>query len=381
MKKIKIFAMQKDEDDILSEWILYHSYLVGIDNIYIIDNNSGENSKKILSHYEKQGLHVYTRNDYSKKGTYLYELIKGVENDCDLAIPIDLDEFISVLDIQNVSNEILIKFARQCMMFDNTYYCNQYADVRKLLKKDEAFHHFVKYGYTSQRQPCSNINIRIIEDNECLSYIKKNSHLILKYHPEWVISCNKEQILKQFNELPLFGRYAFSYYLTSRNMEMDYQNPIEDVLYFDTVDMTDHHDPGGNCNKKFFVPKTLQGVDHGNHYGRVSELTKFQCKPTNLVLFHFHHRGVRKLIQKCKNDILGLGQVKNINDQRELKEKIKQCVPGAHNIETYLNYLIKGPYSLCMTEDSGLYINVLSDKIKTIKKNTNLIIFNDVPVI
>ena len=39
---IKIFCMQKNEDDILEDWILYHSSLVGYENIYLIDNQSNE---------------------------------------------------------------------------------------------------------------------------------------------------------------------------------------------------------------------------------------------------------------------------------------------------------------------------------------------------
>ena len=92
----------------------------------------------------------------------------------------------------------------------------------------------------------------------------------------------------------------------------------------------------------------------------------------NLVLFHFHHRGITKLIEKCKNDILGLGHIKNIEDHRELKDKIKQNIPGAHNINTYLNYLIKGPYSLSMLEDDGIKITKLSEKLSLLKSELAL---------
>ena len=42
MCRVKIFTMQKDEDDILNEWIIYHAHLVGLDNLYIIDNMINE---------------------------------------------------------------------------------------------------------------------------------------------------------------------------------------------------------------------------------------------------------------------------------------------------------------------------------------------------
>src|SRR5947208_13329903 len=128
--KVKLFCMQKDEEDILHEWIIYHSYLFGINNIYIIDNGSEEQSLQILEHYKKLGLNVYTRPEYSRKGDYICELIKENMNDCDYAIPLDIDEFIGVVDINNLSYEKLMKFAQQCLSFNSTFYLNQYPDLQ-----------------------------------------------------------------------------------------------------------------------------------------------------------------------------------------------------------------------------------------------------------
>src|SRR2546428_13637720 len=125
MKRIKVFCMQKDEDDILTEWILYHAHLFGMNNLYIIDNHSGRQSKSILEKYKAQGLNVFERSDYAKKGDYLFEMIRETVNDHDIAIPLDMDEFIGVLDLNNVSKDNLLKFARQCLSFDSTFYLNQ----------------------------------------------------------------------------------------------------------------------------------------------------------------------------------------------------------------------------------------------------------------
>ena len=90
---IKIFCMQKNEDDILEDWILYHSSLVGYENIYLIDNQSNEKSKEILKKYSNL-INIYERQDYLKKGDYIAELI--MQNQCDIAIPLDIDEFIGI---------------------------------------------------------------------------------------------------------------------------------------------------------------------------------------------------------------------------------------------------------------------------------------------
>lgn len=309
MRKIKLFCMQKNEEDILDEWILYHSYLFGIENIHIIDNNSSNESLEILHYYQKMGLNIYTLDDYSKKGDYICDLIKQNMDDCDIAIPLDIDEFIG-LHQKTIDN-------------NNSY--------DKL--------------------------------------IEKNKMLIFENLPELFLSCDKDLILKEFSNLPKHGRYAFKHYLTSRNNKMDYDCPIEDVINFDLVNMENHF--GKNCNKKFFWAKELLSLDHGNHYGKVKNYHQLEFISTDLILFHYHHRGIRKLIEKCKNDILGLKHVKDINNCKELLDKIKQGVPGSHNISTYLKYYEKGPLSLTMSEDEGMKIYTLSEKIKYLKSELN----------
>src|SRR5207253_5090314 len=106
---------------------------------------------------------------------------------------------------------------------------------------------------------------------------------VLKNYPDWALSCDRQQILKTLEDLPLHGRYAFNYYLSSRCAELEYQNPIEDIFYFDITDMK-NIEGKGNSNKKFFPPKTLYGLDHGNHYGKVEGLLQTECLETNLCL-------------------------------------------------------------------------------------------------
>ena len=252
---IKIFTMQKDEDDILEDWIEYHSKIVGYENIYLIDNYSNKKSIDILDKY-KNKINIYKKPDYSKKGDYIAELIK--DNLCDIAIPLDLDEFIGI-DNKSISNTLDIS--------------------------------------------------------------------------------NIENIIKELNSLPEYGRYSFLYYLTSSNTEIYYNNPIKEITKFHKIN-------NGINNKKFFRGNSLISLDHGNHNGIVKNLNTNDVYNTKLFLYHYHFRGINKLIQKCKNDILGLKLIKNINDISELKQAIKKNIHGSHNIETYLKFIEQGPYSL-----------------------------------
>lgn len=356
-KKIKLFCMQKDEDDILETWIIYHAYLFGLSNIHIIDNNSGEKSIQILERYKSIGLNIRTRPNYSYKGDYLCEWIKETCGEYDIAIPIDIDEFIAVVNTNNSSDEILMKLIKKLKSFDANYYIKKYPEV-----KTDAWAHYLKYGYRQNWHPCEISNEKNVTNEDIDKYI----WLILKNFPELTISCDRDQILNVFEELPKVGRYAFCYYLTSRHSEMEYDDPIEDIYNFDIVDSS-YHLNKSNYNKKFFDPKKLYALDHGNHYGKIEGSPQSDCCESNLILFHYHHRGIKKLIQKCKNDILGLGHIININDQKELKEHIKKGTPGSHNIQSYLNYITKGPMTLLIKPEGSIIIKCLSDKIKQLK--------------
>jgi hypothetical protein len=374
MKRIKLFCMQKNEDDILVEWIEYHSYLFGIENIYMIDNGSNEKCQKILRRYSSIGLNVSSQPDYSKKGDYIFDLIKKNEKDCDFAIPIDIDEFVSSIDVDNIPLDYLNSLVDKCLSFDQTFYLQKYPSVIQWMKDNrinQPLYHFIEIGSKNGNMVCSTDIAKQFQDNERKNFIELYGQMISYYHPEKSLSCDRAKIRKIFDTLPHHGRYAFKYYMTSRNLSLTYENPIKDVLYFDIVNMEENKNKL-NLNKKFFKPKSLMSLDHGNHSGKVQGYNRNRCFITPLILFHYHHRGIRKLVEKCRNDILGLGYVKNINNINELKEKIKMCVPGSHNIQVYLNFLQKGPYSLCMFEN-GLKIDIMSNFWKGfISKNDNI---------
>lgn len=368
MVRVKVYCMQKDEDDILEDWILYHAYLFGMTNLYIIDNYSQQSSLNILLKYEKLGLHWSQMPDYSKKGDYLFDLIKNTMNDCDFAIPLDIDEFIAVIDLKNMSHDFSMKLTQSCLSLDHKYYITRYPQVQTEAKSEQAvFEHFVKKGFHLQWSPCADGVMRNINVGDKNTFIQKNKDMILKHYPKATISCDNIQINQYLEKLPKYGRYSFYYYLTSRNSEIDYDDPICEIQTFDLVDY-EFYNGKSNLNKKFFDPQKIQFLDHGNHHGRVDGLNQNQYLNTQLVLLHYHHRGVRKLIEKCKNDIKGLGIVKDINNQHELRDKVVKQVTGSHNIQTYLTYLTAGPGSLCVFDDEGITIDTLAKKIIGLRK-------------
>lgn len=286
--------MQKDEEDILVQWIEYHSYLCGYENIYIIDNHSGQKTKDILNVYGKKGCHISTESDYSKKGDYICDLIN--KNPCDFAIPLDLDEFIAI----------------------NTLYAEE-----------------------NNRNENENENENSLSVSTSKELIYNELHRLMN--------------IKYKNSKDAW-RYSFSCYLTSINDKLYYTNPLIEITSFTQID-------NANGNKKFFCGHNnyLFGLDHGNHSGTVKNHTVNEFINSKLILFHFHYRGVLKLIQKCRNDITGLGYSLQIPTLQRL---LKQKVLGSHNIETYLKYYQYGTYSLIDNETkyrNGVEVTALSN--------------------
>ena len=96
----KLFTMVKDEDDIIEEWIVYHGNLFGFENLYIIDNMSSDKTlEKILKFYRR--VHIFRKENYNQKGMYMRQLIDQSCRPGEIAIPLDIDEFIVFFDSRN----------------------------------------------------------------------------------------------------------------------------------------------------------------------------------------------------------------------------------------------------------------------------------------
>jgi hypothetical protein len=93
---IGIVALQKDEVELLSYWLEYHSKIVNLENILILDNYSEvRGTKQILKSWIKKGLHVlFHQGPYNIKGELTSKAFQQILPHVDVIIPLDLDEFI-----------------------------------------------------------------------------------------------------------------------------------------------------------------------------------------------------------------------------------------------------------------------------------------------
>jgi len=100
MINIKLFTMVKDEVDIIKEWILYHGYLFGYNNLFIVDNFSTDGTYEVINSFKGLGVNIFREADYKQKGDIMTNLIEKYCSN-EIAYPIDIDEFIVYYDKSN----------------------------------------------------------------------------------------------------------------------------------------------------------------------------------------------------------------------------------------------------------------------------------------
>jgi len=92
--ELSVVAIMKNEGAYLKEWLDFH-ILVGVEKFYLYDNESNDDTKKILKPYIKQGIVEYTYFPGQKRQNPAYiDALNKHANDSRWMAFIDLDEFI-----------------------------------------------------------------------------------------------------------------------------------------------------------------------------------------------------------------------------------------------------------------------------------------------
>lgn len=90
---VQIFVMIKNEEDIISDWILHHSKIVGLENLFIIDNGSTDKTIEILDSYKEKGLkYIVDTTHFDAKEKILAKHMRCSK--ADIVIPLDCDELL-----------------------------------------------------------------------------------------------------------------------------------------------------------------------------------------------------------------------------------------------------------------------------------------------
>lgn len=92
--KVKVFLFQKDEDEVLSDWLQYYSYMFGAGNLVVIDHESQSQSVcRLLELYKLCGAEVLThRGTFDTKHAVLTREMR--KHNGTFLLPLDADEFV-----------------------------------------------------------------------------------------------------------------------------------------------------------------------------------------------------------------------------------------------------------------------------------------------
>eukprot|EP01040_Poterioochromonas_malhamensis_P018036 gene18036-20931_t len=94
---VGIVMMIHDDEDLLPYWLRYHSAIVGVENIVILDQKSkSEKTLRTLFAWsqERQLKVLWNQGPYSAKGNLTYHAFQQYLGDIDIALPLDSDEFL-----------------------------------------------------------------------------------------------------------------------------------------------------------------------------------------------------------------------------------------------------------------------------------------------
>lgn len=101
--KVACLMMQKNEDQLLRPWALYHAALFGKENLFLFDNGSSSGrTLETLRELDAQGFRIdrslVSKADFERKGDVFRELTNTLrERDhYDMVMPLDCDEFVAV---------------------------------------------------------------------------------------------------------------------------------------------------------------------------------------------------------------------------------------------------------------------------------------------
>jgi len=94
-----VLMMQKDEGQLLEDWLNYYDYVFGLSNCYVFDNGSEDPlTMEILQKWEGKGLKIQYcpgHESFENKGMIILNKINELNNRYDYFYPVDCDEFLA----------------------------------------------------------------------------------------------------------------------------------------------------------------------------------------------------------------------------------------------------------------------------------------------
>jgi len=243
-----VCAIAKNEAPYFAEWLEYH-ILMGVGKFYIYDNESDDNTKKVLAPYIKAGIVEYTYWPGEKQQLPAYEdCIKRHKYDARWLAFIDIDEFIVPMKDKNLNaclslipydaGQILLPWAlygsgghlkktdglvmeRFQKRADGTHSCKPIVNPRRLKTVNICYTPH-RFDVSGSKTMDSNGKILVDDNNfsprlEFDARIRVN-HYVHKSRQEYLERKSRGEVFHGKNHLPPAGSYAAQFDQTDRSL-------------------------------------------------------------------------------------------------------------------------------------------------------------------
>jgi hypothetical protein len=286
---LKIFLMTKNDVNYIEDWIIYHGYLFGLKNLYLVDGSDDEEVLAIYDFYKKHGLNVLHTdaglNDLADEITSLMHQYKGENN---FLIKLDSDEFLTYAKSSRFRWKNLLRVMLLIIK----------EKVRSALGKVR--HDFKYYHYAP-------------------------SHKALRV----------DSFVEFFQDLPK-TKYIYKAGLTTNCIPIHHcsGSPCEEIVEFNALECTNF--------KSFFHSDGFVSVDLGSHHGESLKTDKIIF--TDLCVVHYHFTCISDFASRAKKVLLSHGFLCENdtleNQELKLNKLNDEDVPmSRHKFHFYLSFL------------------------------------------
>ena len=283
---LKLFLMTKNEPALLENWIKYHGYIFGLDNIYVLDGSDDPQVFRVYEKFQPLGLTVRFSsaglNDLANELTEMMHYYKGRWS---FLIKMDTDEFLA------------------------------YAP-----------------------NPASIIEYERMHSPNCKSlYRRMKKWLLLALSPSRLSEINLRitNFSDFFEKLPITGQtYKASFTCWSKPKIESPRDICDEITEFTSLHKT--------RLKSFFHSSSFVSVDLGCHAGVSSNNSG--VIETGLCIIHFHSTSVEDSARRARQVLISHGYITENDSNKELALKLRRLrlnreMPSFHKIRFYLQYL------------------------------------------
>jgi len=299
---LKIFLMTRNESGFIEDWIKYHGYLLGLENIHILDGSDEAEVLRIYSKYEKFGLNVHhSRSGLDELAEELTQLMHAHKGSNNFLMKLDTDEFLAYVDPFKAPTRNWI--------------------ATRVYKRDVEREYRQIFGSAEKREP-----YRVLRLLERICLGRAVNHRQLQV----------EGIRDIVDQLPVTSqRYKASYTAFSLPIPGPSVNPARELTRFTELQFTQM--------KSFFHSESFLSIDLGSHLGETTGPKAFV--DTGLSIIHFHATSVEEAVSRAHAVLISHGYLSEADSLPTARERLQTLLknnpkcPSHHKVKLYLRHL------------------------------------------